>query len=188
MIPMEELSLHILDIVENSTRSGARTVTIRIQESTGNDTMTIDIEDNGPGMDEATLDRLRDPFFTTRTVRRVGLGIPLLAQAAEAAGGSLAVTSTPGRGTRVTAIFRLNHIDRQPLGRMDQTMASIIAGNPDIDCVYYHQRDGAAYHFDTRELRRVLETVPLNHSEVISAIQHDIYEGLEKLHAPPSQT
>jgi hypothetical protein len=178
---MNELSLHILDVIENSTRAGARLIEITIIEATDRDKLMIEIRDDGSGMDEETLGRIMDPFYTTRTVRRVGLGIPLLAQAARAAEGSCAVQSSPGGGTRVTVEFRLHHIDRQPLGKMDETLATAIAGNPEVDFVYTHRIDDENYRLDTRELRLVLDDVPLNSASVIAFIRNDIAEALAEM-------
>lgn len=178
---MNELSLHILDVIENSTRAGARLIEITIIEATDRDKLMIEIKDDGSGMDEETLGRIMDPFYTTRTVRRVGLGIPLLAQAARAAEGSCTVQSSPGGGTRVTVEFRLHHIDRQPLGKMDETLATAIAGNPEVDFVYTHRIDDENYRLDTRELRLVLDDVPLNSAPVIAFIRNDIAEALAEM-------
>lgn len=175
--------MHILDIAENSTRAGSRLVCISIAESTGDDSLIIEIQDDGSGMDEESLRRALDPFYTTKAVRKVGLGIPLLAQAAETAGGSFSMTSGVGRGTRVRALFRLGHVDRQPLGSMEQTMATLIMGNPEVDFVYCHRKNERSYTLDTRELRRTLEDVPLTHSAVMAFIRRSILEGLAELEA-----
>ncbi|MDD5474984.1 MAG: sensor histidine kinase [Syntrophales bacterium] len=180
---MEEISMHVLDIAENSTRAGSKLVEITITESTIEDTMTIEIDDDGSGMDQETIKLALDPFYTTKKVRRVGLGIPLLAQAARATGGFFSITSDQGKGTRVKAVFRLGHIDRQPLGRMDQTVMTLIAGNPEIDFVYRHKINGGSYLFDTRELRGMLEDVPVNHADVINFIGKNIREGIAELAA-----
>lgn len=129
---MEDVSLHILDIVENALRAGARHVTIRLTESQREDRLTLEVIDDGAGMDAETLGRATDPFFTTKEGKRVGLGLPLLAQAAEEAGGKLEVESAPGKGTKVTAAFRLSHIDRRPLGNIDETMRCLEATHPEV--------------------------------------------------------
>ena len=178
---MEELSMHILDIVENSTRAGARRVAIEITESTTDDRITIDIEDNGSGMDDDRIEQILDPFYTTKTVRRVGLGIPLLAQAARSAGGDLTITSRKGTGTRVHTFFQLSHIDRQPLGKIEDTITTIIAGNPEVDFVYTHHCDDKSYHLDTGEIRAALDDVPINHGSVISFIRKDMTQALNTM-------
>jgi signal transduction histidine kinase len=133
---MEELSLHVLDIAENSIAAGAKRVEIRIEEDPAADWLTIEITDDGAGMTEEQLQRATDPFFTTRTTRRVGLGLPLLQQAALAAGGDLQIHSAPGRGTQVTARFRYSHLDRQPMGDLRSTLMTLAAGHPEIDWVF----------------------------------------------------
>ena len=178
---MIELALHILDIAENSTRAQADLVEIPIVEDLKEDILVMEIRDNGCGMDEDTLKRVMDPFYTTKKVRRVGLGLPMLAQAARSTGGSFEIESQIGKGTRVSARFRHSHIDRQPLGDVPGAVSALILGNPDVDFLYTHQKHGKIYVLDTREIRRELDGVPLNHFEVISAIRENIREGITEL-------
>ena len=151
---MEDLSLHILDIAENSISGSAKRIEIRIDEDRTEDLLTIEIKDDGKGMDEQTLQKALDPFFTTRTTRRVGLGLPLLAQAARESDGRIELDSKPGRGTTVRAMFTYSHVDRKPLGDIDETICTLVAGHPEIDILYEHKRNGSIYHFDTRETNR----------------------------------
>lgn len=153
---MEDLSLHILDIAENSTSAGATLVEIFVREDTGKNIVEIVVRDNGKGMDEAAVEKVRDPFVTSRKTRRVGLGLPLLEQAAREAGGRLVITSEPDRKTEVIATFQANHIDRKPLGDMGATMISLIIGSPDIDFVYESDLDGENTRLDTREIKAVI--------------------------------
>jgi signal transduction histidine kinase len=139
---VEDLSLHILDIVENSVTASAGEIRIKIVEDTAGDRLFLEIRDNGKGMDEETQKKVLDPFFTTRTTRRVGLGLPLLAQAARESGGNLELLSTPGRGTMVKVVFQLSHPDRKPLGDIAGTLGTILAGKPDLDLVFEYERDG----------------------------------------------
>jgi signal transduction histidine kinase len=148
---MEDLSLHILDIAENSISGSARRIEIRIEEDAGSDMLTIEIKDDGKGMDEQTLQKALDPFFTTRTTRRVGLGLPLLAQAARQTNGKIKLTSKPGQGTTVKATFSLSHLDRQPMGDIQETIRTLVAGHPEIDFLYEYKTNDSIYHFDTRE-------------------------------------
>ncbi|MBN1828687.1 MAG: ATP-binding protein [Deltaproteobacteria bacterium] len=178
---MLELSMHILDVVENSTRAGATSVEIEISEDTVHDRLTVEITDNGRGMDPATLRKCFDPFFTSKTVRRIGLGIPMLHQAARATGGSISVASIEGSGTRIEAIFRRNHIDRQPLGDMAATITALIMGNELIDFRYCHRKDEMNYCFDTRDIRREAPEIPITHREIITFIKNAIREGLEEI-------
>ncbi len=150
---MEDLSLHILDIVENSIGAKASRIEIKVMEDIRKDLLTIEIKDNGQGIDEATIKKVLDPFFTTRTTRRVGLGLPLLSQAARESGGNIEIESEVGRGTRVKATFGYSHIDRKPLGDMETTLTALIAGNPEIDFIYEHKKDGSEYRLDTAEIR-----------------------------------
>ena len=129
---MEDLSLHILDIAENALRAGAESVVIRLAQSKRQDRLVLEVVDDGEGMSEEDARRSLDPFFTTKCGKRVGLGLPLLAQAAEQAGGNLEVESAPGRGTRVTATFGLSHIDRAPLGNMQETLECLRATHPEV--------------------------------------------------------
>jgi hypothetical protein len=153
---VEELSLHILDIAMNSVRAGATEVAVEVTEDRGRNVLTFVVRDNGCGMTEDQLARIHDPFFTTRDTRRVGLGIPLLKQAAEQAGGGLNVTSSPGKGTTVEARFGLDHVDRPPLGDIAATIWTLVVTNPEIEVAYRHERDGACFALDTRELKTKL--------------------------------
>ncbi len=150
---MEDLSLHILDIVENSIGAKASMIKIRVVEDRSQDLLTIEIKDNGQGIDEETVKKVLDPFFTTRTTRKVGLGLPLLRQAARESGGDVEIESKVGRGTRVKATFGYSHIDRKPLGNMKATLTTLIVGNPEVDFIYEHKEDELEYRLDTREIR-----------------------------------
>lgn len=154
---MEDLSLHVLDIAENSIGAKASRIEIKVVEDIGRDLLMIEIEDNGQGMDEESIKRVLDPFFTTRTTRKVGLGLPLLSQAARESGGDFEIESKVGRGTRVKATFGYSHIDRKPLGNMEATLTTLIAGNPNIDFIYKHKKDGLEYRLDTKEIRARIE-------------------------------
>ena len=180
---MLEISLHILDIVENSTRAGAKTVSIHIKEDTAQDILSLEIRDNGSGMSEDVLRKVMDPFFTTKTVRSVGLGLPMLAQAAGAAGGRITIESKGGEGTRVAADFKLSHIDRQPLGDIAGTLVTLIAGNADVDFIYRHEHNGKIYVLDTREIKKEIEDIPINHATVLAFIRDHINQGLGEIGA-----
>jgi K+-sensing histidine kinase KdpD len=150
---VEDLSLHILDIVENSIRARASTVNIKVVEDTRKDVLTIEIKDDGRGIDSETMKSVLDPFFTTKEVRRVGLGLALLKQSAEESGGDVKIRSKVGAGTRVKAVFNYGHIDRKPMGKMDATLATLIVANPEVDFIYEHDSDGTKYRLDTNEMR-----------------------------------
>ena len=167
---MEDLSLHILDVVENSTRAGATLVEIRlVLDEEG--WLVLQIRDNGRGMDQETAERAIDPFVTSRATRRVGMGLSLLAQAAEETGGRVRIRSRPGEGTEVTAKFKADHIDMRPLGDLGETMVALILGNPDVDFVFESDYCGGGTRLDTREIRRELGGVPITAPEVLSLIR-----------------
>ena len=179
---MPELSLNILDVAENSVRAEASLIEICVEENTETDTLTIIINDNGRGMDSMTAVRVTDPFYTTRTTRRVGLGLPFYRMAAELTGGSLSITSKPGEGTSVKATFGLSHIDRMPIGDINGTIAALIHCNPEIDFVYCHSVDGRKLRLDTRELRNVLGDIPFNTPEVAAFISEYLRENSHELY------
>lgn len=172
---MEEISLHILDIAENSLRAGAKKVEIIVARD--RDLLKIEVGDDGSGMDAETLARVRNPFFTTKH-KKTGLGIPLLAQAAEQAGGGLTVDSAPGRGTRVTVTFQWDHIDRPPMGAMQDTLLTLIAGHPELDLVYEERVDGEVFRIDTREIKNELDDVPINSPAVLEALRGMLKDGM----------
>ncbi|MBE6634794.1 MAG: sensor histidine kinase [Ruminococcaceae bacterium] len=178
---MKELSLNILDITENSVKAKATLISITITEDA--DMLTISIADNGTGMTEETVRNVTDPFYTTRTTRKVGMGLPLFKFAAEQTGGTLAVNSKhfesfpDSSGTTVTATFYKKHIDFTPLGDVISSLTTLIQGHPDIDFVYRHDIDGTTVaSLDTRELRAVLEDVPLDTFEVLTWINENLAE------------
>ena len=154
---MNELSLHILDIVQNSIKANATLVKIIIKEDRVNNVYTIIIEDNGHGMNEKTLSEVDDPFFTTRTTRKVGMGVSLFKMACEMTEGSFKIESKVDEGTKVTAIFKNDHIDRAPLGSIEETISILILNDKNIDIYYEHIVDNKEYVFDTREVKKVLE-------------------------------
>lgn len=180
---MLELSLHILDIAENAVRAEARNVTISIAEDISNDCVLLEICDDGKGMTTEELQRVLDPFFTTKTVRRIGLGLPMLAQAADNAGGVFEIRSKPHQGTAVRASFRLAHIDRQPLGDMAGTLTTLIAGNPGIRFIYKHRCNQNEYELDTDEIKAQLDDIPINHATVLNVIRNNITHGLKEISA-----
>jgi hypothetical protein len=151
--PMEDLGLHILDIAQNSFEAGASTIEIELREDIEEDLLIIEVRDNGRGMSPEMLASATDPFFTTRTTRRVGLGLPLLAAAARAAGGQLSIDSKSGQGSRVRAVFQHSHIDRAPVGDIETTLMVLISGQPDRDIYFRHSIGALEYEVDSRDFR-----------------------------------
>jgi len=173
---MRELSLHILDAMQNSLEAGATLIELTIEEDLKADRLTITVRDNGHGMAEEQLARIADPFFTTRNTRHVGLGIPLFKAAAEHCNGALTVTSRLGEGTTLQATFQHSHIDRAPLGDIAGTLLAVILGKH-CDLHYIHRVDGREFEFHTRNLRAELGDVPLTHPEVRRWLAEFIAEG-----------
>ena len=168
---MKELSLNILDITENSVKAGATLTEISITESES--ILTISIKDDGCGMSEDIVRSVVDPFYTTRTTRKVGMGVPLFKMAAEQTGGRFEIVSDTGEahGTTVTAYFNKDHLDFTPLGDVISTLTTLIQGHPDTDFLFTHLIGDKEIRLDTRELRTVLEGVPLNAYDVLEWIR-----------------
>ena len=176
---MRELSLHILDIVQNSLTAQAQNIEIAIIENTVEDKMIVVIKDDGRGMDEKTLNKVMDPFYTTRTTRKVGLGLPLLSANAQACGGSVKVKSATGKGTTVEVVFKHSHIDRAPLGDMPSTLVSLISGSPEVNFFYVHKYNDKEFRVNTIEIKENLLGLPLNHPDVLIWLQ-DFFREKEK--------
>ncbi|MBQ6421190.1 MAG: sensor histidine kinase [Clostridia bacterium] len=182
---MKELSLNILDIAQNSVKAGASTIRILLTEDA--ETLSIGIEDDGCGMTADFLASVTDPFTTTRTTRKVGLGIPLFKLAAEQTGGSLRIDSVhesvspDAHGTTVTAVFYKTHLDFTPLGDIVSTLTTLIQGQPEIRWIFLHTFGEEAVTLDTDELKAVLGDVPLNVPEVIAWIGDYLKEQYEAI-------
>lgn len=181
---MRELSLHILDLVQNSLEAGATCIDVEIAEDTDVNQFAIRVSDNGRGMDQATVKRVSDPFFTTRTTRHVGLGIPLLSAAAQRCGGDLSITSQPGIGTSVVAEFQRDNIDRAPLGDMKSTLLGVLLSHQECELHYLHRVDGQTFEFDTREIRQILGSIPFTHPAVRTWIEEYLDQEDTELAAP----
>ncbi len=168
---LRELALHILDLAENSMAAGASLVTIEVIEDSRTDRLTIRVADDGRGIDPELVMRVADPFVTTRTTRRVGLGLPFLKQTAEWCNGFLTIDSAQGVGTTVTAVFQNSHIDRMPMGDLPGTILALVVGNPQVDFVFRHMVDDKAYEFDTRPIKKELGEVALSEPSVIAYLK-----------------
>lgn len=178
---MRDISLHLMDIVQNSIVAGASMIEIRYEESTANHTVAIEIVDNGKGMAEEQLAQVVNPFFTTRTTRDIGLGVPLFQMSAEATGGSFAISSELGKGTKLRAFFHTDHIDMHPLGDTAGTIQLLITGNPEIDFSFVYQVDERAFRLSTTEMREILGDVPFSDPEITLWLGEFLEEGLGEL-------
>ena len=154
---LEDLSAHVLDIAENSVMANGTEVVIEIYENRSEDRLIFSIEDNGKGMSEEFILKVTDPFTTTRTTRRVGMGLPFLKQSAELCDGGLDIRSKPGEGTKTTATFRMSSIDRPPLGNVPATMMALVMGSPEIRWIYRHKTDFGEFILDTDEIIGALD-------------------------------
>ena len=178
---MRELSLNVLDIAQNSISANASLIEIEIIEKTENHSLLIGIYDNGKGMTPEQAENVLDPFFTTRTTRKVGMGIPLFKFAAEMTGGKLEIDSKVGEGTKVRAYFKTDHLDFTPVGDMTSTMISLITMNLHIDFVYRRRTDEKEFTVDTRQLKEILGDVPLNEPSIAMWITQYINENTKQL-------
>lgn len=177
---MRELSLHIMDIIENSISANATLIELYIEEDTSKNIFTIKIKDNGKGIDEEMLKNITDPFVTSRTTRRVGLGLSLFESTCLRCNGSLKVYSEVNVGTEVVATMEHKNIDRPPLGKIEETIVSVLL-NPNIDLVYEHIFDGKSFILDSREIKKILGSEEINTPEVLLWIKDFIKENLKEI-------
>jgi hypothetical protein len=178
---MKVLSLNILDIVQNSIRAKADEIQIEIKESLSEDLYRIVVTDNGTGIPEEILENVTDPFITTRTKRKMGLGLPLLKYHTELTGGDLKIKSETGKGTKVSATFSMSHIDRQPLGDIVGVVVILIAANPEINFIYRHITEKGEYRFSSKETKEYLNTDTLYNSSLLGDIGDMISENLKEI-------
>jgi len=175
---MEDLSLHILDIAENSIRAEAGNIEISIDQNSEKNVLSLSITDDGKGMTEETMKTALDPFFTTKKTRKFGLGLSLLAEAARSAQGHFDIDSKPGQGTKITATFQADHIDTKPLGDISLTMVTLIAGHPETNFRFIVKFGRSHFILDTKEVKQQLENIPINSPEVIKILKTKINKEL----------
>jgi len=178
---MKDISLHILDLAQNCLTAGATIVTIEIEECLQDNIFKVSILDNGKGIAADVLPRVVDPYFTTRKTRKVGMGLPLLKQNAEAAGGTFQISSEVGVGTKICAVFKHNHFDRPPLGDIAGVVVLLVGANPEIRFVYTHRTQTGNYTFDTAEVQEALEGLPLNDYNVMQLLKEMINANIDAL-------
>lgn len=178
---MRELSLNVMDVAQNSVRAEATLVRISVTESENDDRLTIVIADDGCGMTQDQVQQVIDPFFTTRTTRKVGLGVPLFKLSAEQTGGSFDIQSEQGVGTTTTASYVKSHVDMTPLGDINSTVRILIQCNPQIDFLYTYTTDNGSFSLDTRELREVLGDVSLDTPDVLEWITEYLEENTRNI-------
>ena len=183
---MKEISLHLLDIAENSVAAESQSISVHVHEDLFHDRLSACVIDDGRGMDAKTVEQVQDPFYTTRTTRNVGLGIPLLKLATEQADGSFSLQSEPGRGAWVEAEFRHSHIDRMPLGDLSATFLTLLVSHPHIDWTFLYRvtdtnKKGRDFLFESAELKSELGDVSLTEPEVLTFLRSIFEEGIEEV-------
>ena len=178
---MKEFSMHVMDIIQNSIRAGADLVEIEIEEDSEQDFTTMLIKDNGCGMSQEFIKAIRDPFTTSRTTRKVGLGIPMLEQTCLQCEGSLDIKSEEGVGTEIFTRMKLSNIDRPPMGDIGESIFLTVIMNPDINFTYKHIINKNEFLFNTQEIRDVLGDVPLNQPDVAEWIKANLESGLSDI-------
>ena len=169
--------MNVLDVAENSTRARASLVQISVEADTVRDRLTITIADDGCGMTPEQVAQVTDPFYTSRTTRKVGLGVPFFKYAAESTGGSFTIDSVVGTGTTVTAVFTLSHIDRMPLGDITSTIHTLVVYHPETDFLYRYRYNDRFFELDTREFREILGGVPFDTPEISEYIKEYLTEN-----------
>ncbi len=175
---MRELTLHLLDIAENSIAAGAKNIRIQVEESCKSDLLKLVVSDDGRGMDEETVKKVIDPFVTSRTTRKVGLGIPLLKEAAEACNGSFELTSALGKGTDLKVQFQRSHIDRMPLGDVNTTFQNLFFTNPLIHWIFEYRFDAEEFVLDDAVIKAELQGVSLTEPEIIRVVREIFESGI----------
>ncbi len=179
---MYELTLHIIDIVHNSIRANASQIEVKIIDSLKSDKIIIEIIDNGIGMDEETIQRVQDPFYTTKKEKTVGLGVPLLKQTANHCDGEFFIKSELGKGTIVHAEFKKSHIDLPPIGNLSDTFLTLLTyDDENINIILNYETDKGKFSISTSEIKNEIGDVPLSSPEVISFLKSYIKENLEIL-------
>ncbi len=180
---MRDLALHLLDIAENSAAAEAKTIRIEIVEDILNDRLNMCIEDDGKGMTEEMVQKVTDPFVTSRTTRKVGLGIPLLKEAAEACNGNLEISSKLGKGTKVFVDFQRSHIDRMPLGDVATTFLNLMIAHPEIHFHFRYLVGKEEFLLDDEMIKRELQGVSLTEPLVLGFLRNLIESGVNSVQA-----
>lgn len=178
---MEDISLHLLDIAENSIKAGADKIEILIDENVNENILSLEITDNGCGMKDEIKKNVKNPFTTTRTERKIGLGLSLLSRAAEETGGYVDVESEEGKGTKVKAVFIYDHIDRKPLGNIAETIMTLLTSSDEIEILYRHRKNGNDFEFDSDDIKKELGSNAFTNIGVLVKIKKLINSKLKEL-------
>jgi hypothetical protein len=178
---LRELALHLLDIAENSVAAKAKNIQILVDEDTDHDRLKLAVIDDGVGMDAQTVSQVTDPFFTSRTTRKVGLGIPLLKAAAEACNGSLRIESRPGKGTWIDVDFQDSHIDRMPLGNLASTWLTLLVSYPSVHWLFRYRLNANCFEFDDEPVKQEIGDLPLTDPAILAYLRQSLEDGVEEI-------
>lgn len=176
---MKDLASHIMDILQNSTRAGATQIEFTLKIEKKNDKLTLIFKDNGCGMDAEMLEKVTNPFFTTRTTRKVGLGLPLLKQNAEMTGGEFSIHSVPEQGTEINCTFQLSHVDIKPMGDIPGTIVLTVSAHPQLHFLFHYVNDEKSYTFDTAEVYEALDGMSVQNPEIMQFLKEMIEENMQ---------
>lgn len=183
---VEDLCFHLVDLVQNSAAAGAKVVCVDVTSRSDLDELTLEVRDDGRGMDRPTLRRVQDPFFTSKGFKKVGLGIPLLKATSESCRGDFRITSRPGRGTRVRARLRPSHLDCPPLGNLSGTVLTLVSTLETIDLRFRFSGERGSFSLSSEAARELAGGLPLSHPEVYRFLKEFLRQGLEELLGPAS--
>ncbi|MCU0275921.1 MAG: ATP-binding protein [Acidobacteria bacterium] len=175
---VEDLCFHLVDLVQNSVAAGASAIGLGVTESEHGDRLTLEVSDNGSGMDAETLDRVQDPFFTTKSFKRVGLGIPLLKATAQVCRGEFSIASQVGQGTTVKALLQKSHLDCPPLGDLEATLLSLLVSLEGIDLRFTYRSDRGEFSLSSGDIRRQVGDLHFSHPDIYRFIKEYLHEGL----------
>jgi len=182
---VEDLCFHAVDLVQNSVAAGAGNISLRIVDSTESDSLSLEVADDGRGMDRQTLRKVQDPFFTSKSFKKVGLGIPLLKATATACSGGFRIASRPGKGTRVRARFQRSHIDCPPMGDLEETLLSLLVSLERVNLRLFYRNDRGEFSLASDDIRLQAGDLHFSHPQVYQFLKSYIREGLGSLLAPP---
>lgn len=178
---VEDLCFHLLDLVQNSVAAGARNIRLTVTESPGEDSLTLEVADDGRGMDRQTLNKVQDPFFTSKGFKKVGLGIPLLKATAQLCSGDFRISSRPGRGTRVRARLQKSHMDCPPLGNLEETMLSLLVSLDPINIRFTYRSEKGKFALASTDIRRQVGDLHFSQPEIYRFLKGYIQEGLGRV-------
>lgn len=181
---VEDICFHLVDLVQNSVAAGAGDIRLNIMESKNQDTLTLEVADDGRGMDTETQEKVQDPFFTTKSFKRVGLGIPLLKATAQICRGDFNIRSTVGRGTAVKASMQKSHLDCPPLGNLEETLLSLLVSLDQINLQFFYHSDRGEFSISSNAVRQQVGELHFSHPEVYQFLREYIHEGLGQILAP----